>query len=525
MNINGSELPSGWTSASLGDLCGTSEQRSPEPDSQFFYIDIGSIDRSTKTISATQHILGRDAPSRARKVVRKGDVLVSMTRPNLNSVAIVPAELDGQFASTGLEVLRPENGIDSRWIWYAVRTNEFVEAMSNLVQGALYPAIRPRDVRRFVIPVPPASEQKRIADKLDSLLSKAQKSADYLKNLPDLLAKFRESVLEQATSSLSVDGIIATSPAVTMASILSEPMRNGRSVRDGDGLPVLRLSAITSSGINYGECKTGDWSEVNDIDRFLIKNGDFLISRGNGSKNLVGRGALVEGCSQDLAFPDTMIRIRADRSLIDPEYLKIIWDSQLIRRQVEKFAKTTTGIWKVSQSDLEAITVPLPSLSEQATIVLKVASYLSASAQVEAKRTAAEKLVSRMVPMTIARAFRGELVNQDPSEASATILLSKINSARIDSAGRNLPRPKRAASIPRAPKESASMTKSRQDDDVMGRPYLASLLKKIGKPTTAEDLFKSSQLSISDFYKQLAWEIDGRHIKDNISTLETGNAP
>ena len=86
-----------------------------------------------------------------------------MTRPNLNAVALVGTELDGQIASTGFDVLRAP-GMYSRWLYYLVRTSAFVEAMSALVQGALYPAVRSKDVRAFTVPVAPLAEQQRIGD-------------------------------------------------------------------------------------------------------------------------------------------------------------------------------------------------------------------------------------------------------------------------------------------------------------------------------------------------------------------------
>jgi type I restriction enzyme S subunit len=68
------------------------------------------------------------------------------------------------------------------------------------------------------------------------------------------------------------------------------------------------------------------------------------------------------------------------------------------------------------------------------------------------------------------------------------------------------------------------MTKSRQDDDVMGQPYLAGHLRRIGAPANAEALFKVAELPVADFYKQLAWEVDQGYVKDNETALEPGHA-
>ena len=99
----------GWDAATIADVCEPAELRDPrqDPASKFHYVDISGIDRTCKAIAEHRTLSGADAPSRARKAIRKGDVLVSTVRPNLNAVAMVPAYLDGHIASTGFCVIRP----------------------------------------------------------------------------------------------------------------------------------------------------------------------------------------------------------------------------------------------------------------------------------------------------------------------------------------------------------------------------------------------------------------------------------
>ncbi len=192
-------LPDGWLQTTIDVVTTRVQQTRPLPQERFFYIDISSINRDTKQILNSQNMTGKDAPSRARQVVATGDVLVSMTRPNLNAVAIVPNELDAQIASTGFDVLRPV-GIDARWLYYLVRTENFISSMSSLVQGALYPAIRPKDIRNFTIPIAPLDEQKRIADKLDYLFARVIAGKEHLECVPHILRRFREAILIAGTS-------------------------------------------------------------------------------------------------------------------------------------------------------------------------------------------------------------------------------------------------------------------------------------------------------------------------------------
>lgn len=146
------------------------------PGNMLDYIDISSIDRDSKEISGITSVLGKEAPSRARQLVKVHDVLVSTVRPNLNAVALVPTELDRATASTGYCVLRPKNGsLDSRYLFHWVRTPTFVDSLVLQASGASYPAVTDKIVKSSKIPLPPLAEQQRIAailDKADALRAK-----------------------------------------------------------------------------------------------------------------------------------------------------------------------------------------------------------------------------------------------------------------------------------------------------------------------------------------------------------------
>lgn len=240
------ELPRAWASVPLSAITGDAQQRVPEPDEEIIYIDIGSVNRVTKTITAPQTLLGSAAPSRARKQVATGDTLVSMTRPNLNAVALVPGSLDGQIASTGFDVLRPVPGIDTRWIAYLVRTDSFVEAMSSLVQGALYPAVRSKDVRAYEVPLAPKAEQTRIADQLDTLLARVNACNNRLDAIPGILKRFRQAVLTNALA-----GILANDDTDSSIDFYRKVVRISDIASVGTGSTPLR-----SNGRFYAESGT-----------------------------------------------------------------------------------------------------------------------------------------------------------------------------------------------------------------------------------------------------------------------------
>ena len=148
---------------------GTNIKWSEAADSEFQYIDLTSVDRATRKISGTETITQEGAPSRAQQIVREGDVLFGTTRPMLKRYCIVPAEFDGQIASTGYCVLRADRArLIPNFLFHLLGTAEFYAFVEANERGAGYPAIPDSIVKEFRIPVPPLEVQSAIATILDN---------------------------------------------------------------------------------------------------------------------------------------------------------------------------------------------------------------------------------------------------------------------------------------------------------------------------------------------------------------------
>lgn len=153
----------------------------------FDYIDIGAVDRMTKSVTGTSRTIGIEAPSRARQVVHSGDVLVSTVRPNLNAVARVEDHHHKAVASTGFCVLRPKAGVlNSRYLFHWVKSEGFVNDMVARATGANYPAVSDKTVKTALIPLPSMSEQERIADMLDKADALRRKDQKLLQKYDEL---------------------------------------------------------------------------------------------------------------------------------------------------------------------------------------------------------------------------------------------------------------------------------------------------------------------------------------------------
>ncbi len=431
------------------------------------FIRIGNLDHGTITIdlSAVQYVMPPVGAEADRTRLRPGDILVSITA-ELGMIGLVPESLGEAFINQHIALARPCQGIDPRFLaWYLASEINGKRQLQEMRRGATKAGLGLDDIRGVSIPLAPRAEQKRIADKLDAVLARVDACRERLDRVPAILKRFRQAVLADATSGRLTDdwradqatstepwdeigkeNFEATPPLYpvtpphlariqpgyelrTLRELVAEPMRNGKSVRNGEGMPVLRLSAIRAGGIDVTSAKGGDWDGI-DADRFLIKPGDFLVARGNGSRELVGRGGIVVGEQEQIAFPDTMIRIRFDESRVAPRFVRLIWDIEAVRDQIEFSARTTAGIWKIAQSDLEKLELPVPAIDEQREIVCRVESLFAYADRLEARYQAARVQVERLTPALLAKAFRGELVPQDPDDEPASVLLERIRAAR-----------------------------------------------------------------------------------------------
>jgi len=136
------------------------------PLEYFTYVDVAAVDNREKIIVGARAVVGSEAPSRAKKLIKRGDILVSTVRPNLNAVALVPSWLDGQVASTGFCVLRATKLAIPEYLYFYVRSRRFVDGLVNLVAGAMYPAVSDSQVLDQRLPLPSLEKQQQVVDHL-----------------------------------------------------------------------------------------------------------------------------------------------------------------------------------------------------------------------------------------------------------------------------------------------------------------------------------------------------------------------
>lgn len=164
------EIPAGWAWTQVSEIGHDWGQQEPLGD--FTYIDVSSIDQRAGVVRAPTIVAASDAPSRARKVVRKGTVIYSTVRPYLLNIAIVDQDFDPEpIASTAFAVVHPFSGVEAGFIYRYLRSPVFVRYVESCQTGIAYPAINDRQFFAAWCPLPPAAEQRRIVAKVDELMA------------------------------------------------------------------------------------------------------------------------------------------------------------------------------------------------------------------------------------------------------------------------------------------------------------------------------------------------------------------
>lgn len=192
----------GWNYAELKDITYINrETRNPTkeiPNEEFKYIDITSVEQQTGRIKNIQSIIGKNAPSRARRIVYKDDIIMSMVRPYLKAFAIIPENYNNQICSTGFAVLTCKKEIIPKYLLHMLFSDYTIEQCNNMMLGAHYPALNNNQVSKIKIPLPSVSDQNRIVKYLDSVQSKVESLKELQQETQKEIENLKKSILDRA---------------------------------------------------------------------------------------------------------------------------------------------------------------------------------------------------------------------------------------------------------------------------------------------------------------------------------------
>lgn len=191
----------GWEEKTLSNVLLKTETIDPTktPKDEFIYLDVSSVNKETKAIEGATTLLGKDAPSRARKLIKANDVIFATVRPTHSRVALITEEYHEQVCSTGYFVLRAKEFLDNKLVFYFLLTNGFNKQMEKLQKGASYPAVTDSEVKGIYISFPKSlKEQKAIINRFDALSEKTKQLNNIYREKIKSLEDLRKSILQKA---------------------------------------------------------------------------------------------------------------------------------------------------------------------------------------------------------------------------------------------------------------------------------------------------------------------------------------
>ena len=446
-------LPPGWALAKFEDLL-------IEPKADLVDGPFGSNLRSSEYIESGVPVL-KIQNIKADRFVRKhfsyvseekaaelsrhsfvpGDLMITKLGAPLGLCCEVPKDFPaGVFVADLMRLRLRTNKISKRFVLLAINSQVVQNQFKQITKGTTRPRVNLTIVRSLEMPLPPLPEQKRIVAKIEELFSELEAGEESLRLARRQLGVYRQSLLKQAFEGKLTAKWRTQNPGKASSSIwrevgvsevlISKPT-NGRSVKDrAGGFKVLRLTALKNGVIDLSEHKEGDWDAA-EAATHVVRKGNFLLSRGNGSIRLVGRGGIVRE-DADIAFPDTMIRLPLDLRLVDPLFFSYLWNSHQVRQQIESSARTTAGIYKINQALLTRYRVPLCSLPEQQEIVRFLDAQFEVIERNEREIDGALRKSEALRQSILKKAFTGRLVPQSPADEPASALLARLKSARTN---------------------------------------------------------------------------------------------
>jgi type I restriction enzyme S subunit len=413
-------LPSGWELVSLAEL-GVEVRESVTPFAGQTY-ELWSVPAFAQ---GKPEIVDGETIASAKRAVSPGDVLICKINPRINRVWLVaePLSVDAQIASPEYLILRTSERAVSAYLRWYLSSPTFRAWIELSVEGATGSHTRAKTgpILRQRIPVPPLAEQRRIVAAIEEQFSRLDASDEDLRQVMRRLAALERAVVDSA-----VDG---QWPIVRIADVTADQSygSSAKARRDPPGTPMLRMGNIQRGRIDLTDLKYLPPSH-RDAERFLLADGDLLFNRTN-SPELVGKSAVFRSGRTPTSFASYLIRVRLTDDCV-PEWVAFVINSTVGRRYIASVRSQQVGQANVNGTKLAAMPIALPPLDEQRRIVAEIDQQLSLIDSLRTASEAAQRRSSALRRAILERAFRGELVPQDPADEPASVLLERIRAER-----------------------------------------------------------------------------------------------
>ncbi|MBK0110951.1 MULTISPECIES: restriction endonuclease subunit S [unclassified Delftia] len=426
-------IPSGWLNLELGEVLdyGLTQKIEPqEISAETWVLELEDIEKNSSRVLQRFNYAQRNSKSTKNKFAA-GDVLYGKLRPYLNKVIFADSE---GVCTTEIVPLRSNFAVHAKYLFHWLKHPKFLNYVTEVSHGVNMPRLGSDAGRKAPFILAPFQEQCRIADKLDTILTRVDALNDRLARITPLIKRFRQSVLAAATSGRLTEGWRAHYKCNYIQTSLKAVCEKSRVITYGvvklgnetqDGVPCLRTSNVRWLRFDLDGTKLIDPGLSAEYARTVLQGGEVLVNvRGTLGGVAVAQPSMVGwNVSREVAV------VPVDKDIAVPAFIALWIASDECQRWL-------TGVTKgvayagINIEDLRALPVILPIVAEQTEIVRRVEILFAYADRLEARLQTARTTADRLTPALLAKAFRGELVPQDPNDEPATELLRRLREAR-----------------------------------------------------------------------------------------------
>ncbi|MGO2234484.1 MAG: restriction endonuclease subunit S [Marinomonas sp.] len=431
-----SELPNGWVKTTLGqvvDYGRTEKANSEHISDDTWVLELEDIEKNSSKLLNKVSFLERQ-PKSSKNAFKVGDVLYGKLRPYLNKIIIAK---DNGICTSEIIPLRVEKGlVDNHFLFYWLKGIEFSSYVTAVSYGVNMPRLGTKDGKQAPLILAPLAEQKRIVEKLDQVLAQVDTIKARLDGIPAILKRFRQSVLAAAVSgklteewrgSHDLTGSWKKKLFIDICREITVGFVGKMSDKyTVSGVPFLRSQNVRAFRFSRDNLLYISKEFHNEIYKSRLEPGDLAIVRSGapGTTCVIPKALDIANCS-DLV-------IARPNSELNAEFGCIFMNSEIAQKNV---SENQVGIAQqhFNVGSMKKMPINLPSLEEQIEIVRLVDQYFAFADTIEKQVQKAQQRVDKLTQSILAKAFRGELVPQNPDDEPADELLKRIAAARAES--------------------------------------------------------------------------------------------
>ncbi len=415
------KLPEGWEWRTLEDLA------APEPRS----ITDGPFGSNLKTAHYTEsgprvirlqnigdgeyrhedaHISEEHYAELVQHSVKANDLVVASLGEALPRACLVPASVPPAIVKADCIRVRLRSDVDARYVNYALQRPALRRETATHIKGVGRPRLGLKGIKSLVVPLAPSAEQPKIVATIEEHLARLDAASLGLSTAARRLETFLGAALQYS----------AEAERVPIGDVLLRSNYGTSSKCDygGVGPPVLRIPNIQSRRVSLEDLKRAQ--TVEDVgESAYLWDGDVLVVRTNGSRNLIGRTAVVREPRPSLAFASYLIRLQFDPSRVLPEFASMMLESPRLRQEIEARAASSAGQYNLSLAKIKPLQIPLPTLSEQGSLVDRFLALEEQARRFVVTVRAGEIRSASLRRAILSAAFAGRLRSRYDMEATA----------------------------------------------------------------------------------------------------------